>query len=181
MPEYKVSFDNWTWQLSSFLFLTWSLTRTATLASRAAMLNRKPTARRQRRRSNGSKPRRCSAPTVLGPPRVQLTLFPSNEDIPSRLCSTPQPLPIVVPVAHSVDSGVTWLKSQRAYAQQLAPGQSSYQLWPGYGNCLDGGSLTSGSQVRGFLVVCLPWRPCVTGISLTFKHASPCLDCENEG
>ncbi|XP_025087175.1 uncharacterized protein LOC112559906 isoform X2 [Pomacea canaliculata] len=110
------------------------------------MLNRKPTARRQRRRSNGSKPRRCSAPTVLGPPRVQLDAVPFQRGHPQPHVLHSTAPPIVVPVAHSVDSGVTWLKAQRAYAQQLAPGQSSYQLWPGYGNCLDGGSLTSGSQ-----------------------------------
>ncbi|KAL8617552.1 hypothetical protein ACOMHN_063343 [Nucella lapillus] len=125
------------------------------------MLNRKHTVRRGRRRSSGNKPRRCSAPTVLGPPRMHVTLFPSNEDIPSRLCSTPVPPNASGHhVAHSVDSGTSWLRAHRM-TQYGGQGSSGGQLSPSYyGNYgfNDKGSLCSSSQVRSvsFVGVTLP-------------------------
>lgn len=58
---------------------------------RFTMLSRKPTTiRKTRRRSNSRHTtRRCSAPTVLGPP-ASLALFKSDSNLASMLSLTPQ-------------------------------------------------------------------------------------------
>ena len=81
---------------------------------------------------------------------MHVTLFPSNEDIPSRLCSTPQPPPKPGHVAHSVDSGTSWLRAQQRNSQYEGQSPGAGQLWPGYPyyGFSDKGSVCSSSQVR---------------------------------